>query len=261
LQKNHIFNNKFNNDFKIDESIVIYSEGIEGNPMNAKKVVRWMLSPLGTNVPNSFITKWNKDELVYYFNPESRFENDKMGIIYKILTCPYVNPNIINYNKNDRKNTCFSMRKTHFYKQITKFHNDLDFEITRNHSQEEYITIFNKHKYFILYDPLSFLMTISIMCGCIAIIYPVEGLTKLEWLHTTYYSFYLNHKNLDNIYGIAYGIEDMLYAENTIHLAYDQMKDIENCFIEKSIVPFINDIKNFEQMQNTLENNYDLSKY
>ena len=256
LEKNSIFNNVFNDDFQIDESVVIYCEGIQGNPMNAKYVVRWMLSPLGKNVSVEFLNNWGKNELVYYFNPEPRFEKEKIGVIYKILSCPYVNPNIVNYNKDNRNNACFAYRKTNYYKTIKKIHNDDDFELTRNHTQEDYIDIFNRHKYFILYDPLSFLMTISTMCGCIAIVHPVEGLTKLEWLHTTFYSFYLEHKKLDNIYGIAYGIEDVTYAENTIHLAYEQIKDIENCFIEKSVQPFVNDIQNFEKMQNTISNNY-----
>ena len=83
-------------------------------------------------------------------------------------------------------------------------------------------------------------------------------MTKLEWLHTTFYSFYLTNKNLDNIYGIAYGVEDIPYAENTIHLAYDQIKEIENNFKYKSVIPFINDINNFNQNENTLKNNYNL---
>jgi len=261
LEKNNIFNNVFCNDFVIDDCIVIYCEGIPGNPLNAKNVVRWMLSPLGKNVPEVWITKWNKNELVYYFNPEPRFEKSKIGTIYKLLTCPYVNPDIVNYNTNVRNGMCFSYRKKHYHKKIDKIHNDGDFEITREHSQEDYIEVFNNHKYFVLYDPLSFLMSISTMCGCVAIIHPVDGLTKLEWLHTTFYSFYLKCKNLDNIYGVAYGIEDIEYAESTIHLAYEQMMDIKQCFVENSIQPFIDDMQFFEKMPNTLENNYDLSKY
>jgi hypothetical protein len=254
--KNIIFNNVFNNDFKIDECIVIYCEGIQGNPLNAKYVVRWMLSALGKNVPYHWVNTWGKNELVYYFNPEPHFEKEKMGIIYKTLICPYINPNIVNYNRNDRNGTCFTYRKSRYHKKIVKIHNDGDFELIPSHTQEQYIDIFNNHKCFVLYDPVCFLMSISTMCGCIAIIHPVEGLTKLQWLQASFYSFYLEHKKLDNIYGIAYGIEDIVYAENTIHLAYEQMKDIEQCFIEKSIQPFINDMENFEKMQNNIEKNF-----
>jgi hypothetical protein len=261
LEKNSLYNNIFNNDIEIDESIVVYCEGIMWNPLNAKCVVRWMLSPLGTNVPNSHIKTWNNKELVYYFNRENRFEKEKVGSIYKILTCLYINPNIVNYMDINRNGTCFTIRKTHFYSSIQTIHNvNNDFQITKQHTQKDYIDIFNKYKYFVLYDPLSFLMTIAIMCGCITIVHPMNGMTKLEWLHTTYYSPYLIDRNLENIYGIAYGMEDVEYAENSIHLAYEQIKDMEQYFME-TIHLFINDIQNFENMQNTLENNYDLSKY
>jgi hypothetical protein len=259
-ERNIIFNNKYTDDFNVDESIVIYCEGVHGNPLQAKNVVRWMLSPLGTNVPYNMIDQWNKNELVYYFNPEKRFEKSLIGITYKMLTCPYINPNIINYNRTVRSGSCFHYRKTHFYKngQTTKLHNEPAFEIYFGHTSEDHIHIFNNYKYFFLYDPLCFLMTISAMCGCVAIVHPIEGLTKLEWLHTTFYSFYLTVNNLNNIYGIAYGIEDIEYATNTVHLAYDQTHDINKCFIDLSIKPFLNDINNFEQMTNTLKNNYNL---
>ncbi len=268
-EKNSIFNNIFDNDFELDDCIVIYCEGIHGNPLNAKKIVRWMLSPLGKNVPESMINGWNKNELVYHFNPdfkikeyvEKKIEKNNIEDIYKLLTCNFINSKIINYNKEFRNGTCFAYRKIHFHKTINKIHNDNDFEITREHTQDDYINFFNKYKYFISYDPLTFLISISIMCGCIAIVHPVDGLSKLQWLHTTTYSEYLNDNNLDNIYGIAYGMEDIGYAESTIHLAYKQNKEFENYFLEKYIIPFVSNIQKFEKMENTIENNYDLSKY
>ena len=261
LEENNIFNKIYDNDFKIEDCIVIYCEGIIGNPLNASKVVRWMLSPLGKNVPESRINSWSKNELVYYFNEELHFKKDKIGVIYKILNCPYISSNIINYNNNERNGSCFCYRKSHYHNKINIMHDKNDFQITDNHTQKDYIDIFNKYKYFYLYDPLCFLVFISIMCGCICIIHPVEGLSKLEWLNTTFISIYLKEKKIDNIYGIAYGIEEISYAENTIHLVNEQIRDIESCFFKKSIKPFINDMFQFEKMPNTLEKNYDLSKY
>jgi hypothetical protein len=257
-ESNILFNNKYTDDFDVNECIVIYCEGIQGNPLHAKNVVRWMLSPLGKNVPYHFIHTWNKNELVYYFNPELRFEKHLIGIKYKMLTCPYLNPNIKNYNTNKRYGTCFHYRKTQYYNKITVLHKETDFEIYRHHTQEDYIEFFNKYKFFILYDPLSFLTIISIMCGCVTIVHPVEGQTKLEWLHTTFYSLYLTANNLNNIYGIAYGVEDIDYAKSTVHLAYEQTMGVIRSFIDDSVKPFLNDINNFEQMTNTLANNYDL---
>ena len=63
---NPIFMDYYDNDFPIDDNaVVIYCEGTLGNPLNAKHVVRWMLSKLGQNVPYSHLNTWGKDELVY----------------------------------------------------------------------------------------------------------------------------------------------------------------------------------------------------
>ena len=85
---NSIFMNFYNNDFPIDDNcVVIYCEGTQGNPLNAKNVVRWMLSKLGQNVPYNWVDTWGKNELVYYFNSEKKIQNkpDKLGSIYKML--------------------------------------------------------------------------------------------------------------------------------------------------------------------------------
>jgi len=84
----------------------------------------------------------------------------------------------------------------------------------------------------------------------------LDNLTKLEWINTSAAAEYVKSKGLDNLYGIAYGLEDIQYAMDTIHLVKEQWEDIQKFNKEMSIVPFINDIHNFKNMQNTLQNNY-----
>jgi molecular chaperone GrpE (heat shock protein) len=88
------------------------------------------------------------------------------------------------------------------------------------------------------------------------VVYKINGLTKQEWIKTTAAAEYCNSKGLDNLYGIAYGRENMEYAKNTIHLAKEQWEDILKFNKENTIVPFINDIENFENALNTIQNNY-----
>ena len=139
---------------------------------------------------------------------------------------------------------------------ITYIHPNGSFEITEEHSQDDYIHFFNQYEYFIAYDPLTFLSIIAALCGCISIVYPIEGLSKYEWLKMTAAWPYLKANHLDNLYGIAYGADDIKYAKDTIHLVKTQWDEIHDFSLKKSILPFLDDINHFENLENTVENNY-----
>jgi len=257
---NPIFNKYYNFEFPInDDTIVIYCEGTIGNPLKANSVVRWMLSELGQNVPHEHVDTWGKNELVYYFNSELKFNKnpEKIGNIYKLLSVLYINPIITNFHYKSRTDYCYTLRKAlYIHKNIQYIHPEPSFEITKAHTQCESIFFFNKYKYFISYDPSTFLSVIAALCGCISIVYKRDGMTKQEWIQTTAASEYLKYKGLDNLYGIAYGLEDITYAEKTLHLVEKQWLDIANYFKYKTVMPFINDINKFKNMPNTIKNNY-----
>ena len=258
---NSVFNKFYDNDFLIDDNcVVIYCEGTTGNPLNAKKVVRWMLSKLGQNVPYTHLNTWDKNELVYYFNSEEKIANnqDKLGNLYKMLNLIYINPAADNYNLRPRKGTCFTIRKavqTHD-KKVRLIHPPNSFEIDRRHTQLECIKIFNNHKYFISYDSLTFLSVISALCGCISIVVKVDGLSKKDWLNTTAAAEYLKDTGETMLYGIAYGADDLHNAINSIHLAKDQWQKIANYSKDKYVLSFIEDINNWDNNINTIQTNY-----
>ena len=83
------------------------------------------------------------------------------------------------------------------------------------------------------------------MCGCISIIYPINGISKKEWYKTTAVAKYLQDNNINNLYGIAYGNseEELEYAKITIHLVKNQWDDIISYF-KNDILNYINDINN-----------------
>ena len=259
VNSNCIFNNFYNDEFDLNDTIVIYCEGVVGNPLNAPYIVRWMLSELGKNIPTSYVDTWGKNELIYYFNSEQKINNsfEKIGTIYKLLPIIYINPSITNYNLKNRSNYCHTFRKSSYYTIINNIHPKDSFEIHRAHSQKDYIEIFNKYKYFVCYDPLSFLCIIAALCGCISIVYPIDGLTKKDWLQRTAVSEYLKLKNIDNIYGIAYGDnpKELEYANSTLHMVKEQWDDIKK-YQNNNIIQFIYDINNYDNMLNTVQNNY-----
>jgi hypothetical protein len=258
--KNSVCNSYYNNDFPIDDNcVVIYGETIEGNPLNAKNVVRWILGPVGVacniNIPNT----WGKNDLVYYFNSETKFitSPEKLGTVYKLLNSIYINPYAKQTNFEERMGICYTIRKARqMHNNLSLVHPKSSFEITREHTQMQCIEFFNKFKWFISYDPLTFYIIIAALCGCIPVVYKIAGLTKQQWIQTTAAAEYVKDKGLDNLYGIAYGQEDMGYAERTIHLVKEQWDDIIRFNKETTLVPFINDLENFNNELNSVKNNF-----
>ena len=156
----------------VDTTIVIYGETIKGNPLNAKHIIRWILAPIGICSLIDNYKTWNPNDLVYYFNSEDKFikEPEKVGKEYKLLNILFINPNAINFNLQSRSGTCHTFRKSHYHKNLLLIHPKGSFEITRSHTQKECIKIFNKYRYFISYDPLTFLSVIAALCGCVSIV-------------------------------------------------------------------------------------------
>jgi len=59
-------------------------------------------------------------------------------------------------------------------------------------------------------------------------------LSKLDWFKKTVVYPYLVYKNVYNLYGITYGLDDIECEKNTLHLIKDQCYDIDN-FLKKNI--------------------------
>jgi hypothetical protein len=126
----------------------------------------------------------------------------------------------------------------------------------------ELASIFNEYSYFYSYDTLTFLTILAALCGCISIVYPIEGVSKYEWLKKTACYPYIKYNNLDNLYGIAYGVDDIPWATQTIGLVKKQWDDIIEFNINNYLKSFINDLDNINiyPQLNTIENILDIDK-
>ena len=58
------------------------------------------------------------------------------------------------------------------------------------------------------------------------------------------------------LYGIAYGADEISNAMSTIHMAKEQWNRITNFSKEKYVKSFINDINNWNNINNTVQNNF-----
>lgn len=243
--------------FDNENTVIIYCEGTIGNPLEKKKVVRWMLSELGLNVAFFYAGTWGKKELVYFFCSEVRFKNrpNSINSLYKRMNLIFLNPIFSEKLNYSREGFCHTYRKSHVHKKITPIHGENSFEMHRELKNDELKEIFNKYKYFVSYDPITYLNVIAAICGCISIVYPIEGCDKKSWLQKSHVWEYLQENNLGtNYYGIAYGMEDIQFAIDTMHLVEEQQRKINEYICSKAINQLISDIGNWDKNINTVQN-------
>lgn len=253
--ENDIFDEYIDSFQDTEDTVVLYCEGIYGNPLGAKKVVRWMLSELGQNVPYLFVNSWARNELVYFYGSEVRFKNTPsyVGTVYKTLNVISTSPNIINWH-GPRKGQCFTCRKMYIHKDVV-FTHDPDAVKLGHCSMWETIQLFNEKEIFISYDPITYLSTIAALCGCVSVVIPLKGYSKNSWLQKTHMWDYVQATG-EPIYGIAYGWEELEFAKSTLPLVRDQQIKINNFIKSRSLDMLLEDLQRFESCDNTIENVY-----
>jgi hypothetical protein len=239
--KNNFCNNFITTSDIIDTEnyITIYPEIIKYNPLNTKKVIRWILCELGIFDGNKDIyNTWSKNDLVYYYS-SYRPDNRKN---LKYMFSLYINPIFKNINNNERNGTLFLMKKaTLFHKNIKYIHEPDAIQISPSWTQNDMMRIFNHAKYIIIYDPYTYIMCMASMCGCIPIIYPMENVSKKEWTDSLFCIDYLKSINKDYMYGIAYGLDDINYAISTIDKVVEEQNKLSE-YGKKTVSNMINDI-------------------
>ena len=236
MYNNLTYKNPFCNQFaRIDEindnTIVIYPEIVSGNPLHAKNVVRWILLELGIEMPLDHYKKWSESDIIYHW------EN-----IDKQLCCPFYNKIFTNKNVEKREKTCYLVKKGPLiHKNIHYIHPENSICID-NLSLQEKANIFNECTFFYTYDPNTAYIIFSAACGCIPIIYPMEGVSEEDYFKTKMFNF--NNQIYNR--GIVYGnniekINDILenkLNENNETYYRNLFTNIE----EKTFLPFLEDI-------------------
>lgn len=236
MYNNLKYKNPFCNDFADfddikDNSIVIYPETVSGNPLNAKRVVRWILLELGIEMPLDHYKKWGSRDLIYHWEK-----------IYKQLACPFFNNVFTNKNQNDRTKTCYLVKKGPLiHKNINYIHPGDSIRID-NLSLSQISDVFNECKFFYTYDPNSAYIIYSAVCGCIPIIYEIDGVNEEEYFKSKMYNFNDEIYNKGIVYGnyihkINYVIENNLNQNNE-----EYYRNLFKIIEEQTIPLFLNDI-------------------
>ncbi|MFN6559757.1 MAG: hypothetical protein RMY28_008105 [Nostoc sp. ChiSLP01] len=221
-----------------DNTVVVYPEVTFGNPLKAQYVVRWILCELGIHCPSDIYTTWGKNDFIYHYGTY----NSRKDVKDYNLICPiYISPALKNYGKS-RDGYCHIIRKGHkFHKPLKYIHPSDSLFLDDNLSQEILIEIFNRKEYLISYDPYSYICAMAALCGCVPIVVPIPGTTKDEWFKSLSTSAILRDSEEYELKGIAYGLEEVEYARNTLQEARYQ-QEIQVKYGKESVSRFINDM-------------------
>lgn len=273
---NPIFNDYYNHDKNnklSDTTFVIYPEIIDGNPLGAKRVIRWLLCKIGIHTNKDIINTWADTDLIYFYSPFDTKLKDKLndtvcttsilnspdvglklnvGCTFPYMYVYYNDPLMINdpsVKRNETK-TCFTYRKALKFNNtpIEKIHepNSMEIKYIFNHKMQKlYFSICTR---FYCYDHYTGLVLNAIKCGCIAIIPKIEGVSEIEYLKSGAFG-YADMR----VPGLAYGIEEIPWAESSkddIHIYIDKL--IKNgVYSVNNVLTSLMNTK-YEEMPNTL---------
>jgi len=170
------------------DSVIVYPETVNGNPLKAKHVVRWFL-----NKPGAITGKINygKEELSFYFQEAFKDHHLNRNSDDKLMVTDFNEDVFSQTNFGKREGRCFILRKG---KNRQLKHNIQKHEIVDTLSHKKMAKVFNKVEYCYSYDMHTMYSVFASMCGCKSVVVPESDMSLDEWQPI---------KELR--YGIAYG--------------------------------------------------------
>lgn len=228
--------------YPLNKTISIYPQIIRGNPYNTKHVSRWVLYHT-----EKFIEDQYGDEDVY-FN-YGNFKTYKTVPDRKLTVFNYYFDKLYITNKGSRKGFCHLSHKNtppngH---EIFKTFDSFDLGQWKTSGAFDYLREqFNKYEYFLTYDQKSFFTLAATLCGCKSIVLNPgpsfeqgqNAFTNSEDYGKTMTPTEYRLNNPIQMYGIAYGLDDISWANKTIELSTAHLKELE-IIDNKTVTDFV----------------------
>ena len=213
--------------FPLNETISIYPQIQPGQPFKTKFNARWFLS-------DDLNHSWIESENDAYFN-FSTWKTDRSTQHLKAVH--YNFENLYKTNNGRRKGFCHFLHKytPEDYESILKPFNSEDISDWIERGGISYLREkLNEYEYLITFDKHTAMTYLPGLCGCKTILY--NAVEHTEWKNMTPEEYRLKHPHRK--YGCAFGIEDIEWANKTIDLVPDHLKEMEK-EDDKSIDNFI----------------------
>jgi hypothetical protein len=200
--------------------VTVYPEVTDGNPLDAKNIVRWLLHDLGFHTGRINI---NRGDFIVPYG----LDNKKLLIsgcqvsnsFLRVHHIPFEKYNIEGESSN-RSGTAYCIRKGKGRKMVHPENNAI---LIDGKSHGEISEIFRRVERFYSYDTKTTYSMLAVLCGCESIVVPDEGVTLEEWCSDPKFRI-----------GIHYGVTGCKPSLETINQLKVELQNDEKCNIERA---------------------------
>lgn len=182
--------------------VAIYPEVVNGNPLGVKSVARWILF-----TPGELSKRPTYGSMEKFFYWSKTYLNDLVPEGSKRLRLPLIHQHHYQNLGLKRRGTLVLIRKGR-ERRLNAHPSDAICIDGKSHEEISYL--FNISEQLYSYDAHTAYLSYAVICGCVPIVVPTEGLTKEEC-----------YPDPEDRYGVAYGEEEVSVALRTRSLRLD----------------------------------------
>lgn len=217
--------------YPLYKTIAIYPQITRGNPFNTQYVVRWVLYDTQLDIESDY---GSDDEYFFYGDFKTFKSVDK-----KPLTVfNYFFDKLYNFNNGKRKTFCHIIHKNTPPNGEKIFEELGSFDLTnwKTNGGHEYLRDkLNEYEYMLTYDQKTFYSLAAGLCGTKTIIlnagspyvFTSNAYTESEDYKQNMSPTEYRLRNPIQAFGVAYGWDDISWANKTIDFVPDYLKELE----------------------------------
>ncbi|MGY0197714.1 hypothetical protein ACWA7J_21835 [Leptothrix sp. BB-4] len=197
----------------LEDAIVVYPEVVAGNPLQAKRVVRWLLHKPGFHTGSY---EFGPDDLFFFYqqafnDPVLNPHTDRMLQTLFVRNDLYHPPTP--EGERQRQGTCYILRKG---KRRALVHDANGSVLIDGLSHAAAAEVFRRCETCISYDLYTMYSMYAAMCGCDSIVVPDPAIDLATWYPTE-----------EERYGMAYGWEQLEWSRRTRPLLLPRLQQLE----------------------------------
>lgn len=214
----------------IADSIVVYPEIVNGNPLRAKRYVRWLLHEPGFHKGRF---EYATGDLYFYFQKAFNKHCEDMVCGGNLIVEDMPLDTFRKTHFGERTKICYMIRKGRHRPDLPNLRGEW---VVDGMNHESLARAFNECRICYFYDAYTAYAPLAAACGCIPVVVPLPGLTKEQW------SPHQPHL------GVAYGDDDIPRALATREALLDGMRSTERRNVD-SVRNFVSVVgKHFEML-------------